>query len=57
MTKMMSTITKTMATMNSDDDDGDEYDGDKGVLTTLMVTVMMAMATPMLVTKARQRKS
>ena len=57
MTKMMSTITKTMATMNSDDGDGDEYDGDESVLTTLMVTVMMAMATPMLVTKARRRKS
>jgi len=52
MKKMISTIAKTMATMNSDNGGSDEDDGEEGVLTTRMVTVMMATATKMIIPKA-----
>ena len=48
MTKMMSMIAMAMATMNIDDSDGLDDDSDKGVLTMLMVTVMMAIVTQMI---------
>ena len=48
MKKMKSTIAMTMATRNIDESDEVDNDSDKGMLTMLMVTVMMARATQMI---------
>ena len=57
MTKMMSRIVMMMANTNINDLNSKEDDGDEGVLTTLMVTVMMALATTIMVTKPGQQNT